>query len=92
MSSNHVHVPEPVLRALRETVELGGGLEMADVVGAAVWAFSLQEEAFRDRVISEYLLRVRGAAAPPETRKTIREQLHDLVRRVRAAFRKPPAR
>jgi hypothetical protein len=92
MSSNHVYVPEPVLRALRETVEAGGGLEMADVVGAAVWVFSLQDEDFQDYLVWEYLIQVPDEAATPGARKTIKEQLHDLVRRIHTAFRKPSSR
>jgi hypothetical protein len=92
MSSNHVYIPETVLRALRETAELGGGLEVSEVIGAAVWAFSRQEEGLQDCLIRDYWSRGPGGAARAGARKTIKEKLDDLVRRIGAPFRKPAPR
>jgi hypothetical protein len=88
MSNERVHVPEPVLRVLRETAELAGDVRLAEVIGAAVWAFARQHESVRDALVLEYCLR--GPA--PATRTTFKERFYDLACSLGAFFRRRAAR
>jgi hypothetical protein len=87
MSDNQIYVPGDVLRALHETAELCGGLELHAVMGAAVWNFARQDAAAQHQLLSEYLLQPPWKVLRTGKQPTISEQLHDLVCRLCAAVR-----
>jgi hypothetical protein len=92
MSGEQVHVHAAVLQGLLETAEAAGGLQLAQVVGAAAWAFSRQDEILQEGLVQEYCLRGPATAARTKTRTTIKEQIHELVCHLCAPFRKRVAR
>jgi hypothetical protein len=91
MANEEVHLPEAILRALRETAEAAGERRLTDVMAAAAWVFSLQSESFRDQVVLEYWLRGR-AEAGARARKTIKERIDEVVSCLGAPFRRRAGR
>jgi hypothetical protein len=91
MTNEEVHIPDAVLRALWETAEAAGERRLTEVMAAAAWAFSLQSESFRDQVVLEYCLRGQ-AEAGTRARKTIKEQIHEVLYGLCAPFRRRAAR
>jgi hypothetical protein len=86
VNKHEVHVSDSDMEALATTAALGN-FAVEDLVGAAAWAFAGQDEDFK-----EYYIRTicfQGSAAPPRPlprRRSLREKLHGLARRLVSVF------
>jgi hypothetical protein len=80
-------VPESVVQNLRVTTA-EGGFGPDHLIGAAVWAFSRQDEGLKDLLVREFWYRGLGdEPRHPGPRKSLKEKLYGLVARIRSGFR-----
>jgi hypothetical protein len=87
MTEFQYRVPEQVVQSLQMTSALGG-FEPGNLIDAAVWAFSRQDEGFKNHYVREFWFRGLGdRPRPPVPRSSLKEKLYGLLARVRARFR-----
>ena len=86
MTENQLYVSESEMGALAATAWLGN-FSAEDLVTTAAWAFAQQDETFKQHHTRERCLRdpARQRATRPR-RRTLKETLHELVRRVYSLF------
>jgi hypothetical protein len=74
------------MEALTVTAALGN-FRLEDLVATAAWALARNEGAFKDSWVRNFVYRGNAARpSAPAWRRTVREKLHGLARRIRSLF------
>ena len=86
MANQCIHVSEGTFSALLETSEAVGGVDLEQVIAAAVRGFSQQEKEFKHWFIGDYVLGGRSNPGPEERKPHRRSRFHEMARRFLAAL------
>jgi hypothetical protein len=84
------HVPSAVTAALQETACRLAELE-SDVITAATWAFCMQDEMSRQRIVADFWFKDHselGPSRPPRKHETFKGKVHALATYCDSALRR----
>jgi hypothetical protein len=83
---NLIYVSDAEMQALAETASVGQfGLE--HLVGTAAWVMAHHDQSLRDSCVRAFMYQNSAARpATPARRKTVKEKLHGLARRIHSFF------
>jgi hypothetical protein len=87
MRKNTTHIHGDALTTLQRTAERMGS-ELEEVIAAAIGAFAQQDAVLRSLVVEDYCLRSMGLSRSQAQLPSVKEKIHELVRRLFATFRR----
>jgi hypothetical protein len=91
MSKRVTHLAPDALAVLRQTASRMEGVELEEVIAAALWAFGTLDPLTRNMLIEDYWSREMFGAAFRVPAFSWKEKLREVADRVLALFRRSPA-